>query len=65
MNRSKTILETFPLGDQLVTTVHRIESDGTESADVLSVCDKLELELEDTAKARAVVPGERVYSWQR
>lgn len=65
MNRDKTTLQTFDMGDQVVTTIHRIGADGSESADVLNVSERLELELEETVKARSAVKGERVYDWQR
>lgn len=65
MNTSKTTLQTFEMGDQVVTTIHRIECDGRETADVLNVSDRLELELVEDVQQRAPVVRENVYSWNR
>ncbi len=64
MNTSKTTLQTFKMGDHVVTTVHRIECDGTESADVLAVNEEMHIELEETAQARTPAVRENVYGWQ-
>jgi hypothetical protein len=63
--RDKTQVQIWHAGDKVVSTVHHIDAEGNETSEVLSASEPLELELEETAKARTVVKGERVYDWQR
>lgn len=62
--RDKTEINIWHAGDKIVSTVHRIHHDGTESSEVLSMADPVELTLEEDTPKR-VVKGEHVYDWQR
>ena len=50
--RERTTVEMFRLGDNVVSTVHRIAPDGTETADILDVQPCMDLELVDDARPR-------------
>lgn len=61
--KEKTEINIWHAGDKIVSTVHRIDADGTESSQVLNVADPVELTLED--EAPRVAQSEQVYNWQR
>jgi hypothetical protein len=45
MRHERTAIEFFPMGDSVVSTIHRILPDGRETADILNVAPVVELSL--------------------
>lgn len=59
----ETRLQVFDMGDHVVTTIHRVDATGEESAEILSMTGKLKLSLvEDTPKAKG---HETIFNWRR
>lgn len=47
---SHTQVRQWPLGDQVATTVHHIDDNGDESIEFSGIFDRVELQLEETAR---------------